>query len=91
MHCFYRVMLGLTAGLAFLVGTVGGECAADGLVGVGTQPNGGLANKTVYIHGGHGYTADNLDDGAWSFQRPNLLGMVEDLGNVDQMTYLADE
>jgi hypothetical protein len=44
----------------------------------------------TYIHGGHGYTADNLGGGAWSYQRGNLLGMVEDLGNVDQMTYLAD-
>jgi N-acetylmuramoyl-L-alanine amidase len=64
--------------------------SAAGLVDVGTQPDGGLSGKVVYIHGGHGYTADNLGNGAWSFQRGNLLGMVEDLGNVDQMTYLAD-
>jgi hypothetical protein len=65
-------------------------CSADGLVSVGTQPVGGFSNKTVFIHGGHGITANNGGNGAWSFQRPNLLGMVEDLGNVDQITHLAD-
>jgi hypothetical protein len=64
--------------------------SAAGLADVGTQPDGGLSDKIVYIHGGHGYTANNLGNGAWSFQRPNLLGMVEDLGNVDQMTFLAN-
>ncbi|MEX2091389.1 MAG: hypothetical protein WD971_01865, partial [Pirellulales bacterium] len=64
-----------------------------GLVEVGTQPHGGLDGKIVYIHGGHGYTADTTaaGGGAWSFQRGNLLGMVEDLGNVDQMSFLAED
>ncbi len=60
------------------------------LVPVGSQPEGGLSDKIVYLHGGHGYTADNLNSGNWSSQRPNLLGMVEDLGNQDQMSFLAD-
>ncbi len=64
--------------------------SSAGLVEVGTQPDGGLDGKIVYIHGGHGYTADNLNDGAWSFQRGPTNGMIEDLGNVDQMTYLVD-
>ncbi len=64
--------------------------SAAGLVEIGTQPEGGLSDKVVYIHGGHGYTAANTTDGAWSFQRGPLLGMIEDLGNVDQMTFLAD-
>jgi N-acetylmuramoyl-L-alanine amidase len=69
--------------------------SAPGLVDVGAQPDGGLAGKVVYIHAGHGYTADTGaggvgGSGAWSFQRPLLLGMVEDLGNQDQMTFLAD-
>jgi hypothetical protein len=64
--------------------------SAAGLVDVGTQPQGGLADKIVYIHGGHGYTADNEGNGAWSFQRSELFDMIEDLGNVDQMTFLAD-
>lgn len=62
--------------------------SATGLVDVGTQPQGGLSGKVVYVHGGHGYTAD--DNGAWSFQRGPLLGMIEDLGNQDQMTFLVD-
>jgi hypothetical protein len=64
--------------------------SAAGLVDVGTQPQGGLSGKIVYVHAGHGYTADNLGSGAWSFQRPNLLSMIEDLGNQDQMTFLVD-
>lgn len=62
--------------------------SAAGLVDVGTQPEGGLDGKVVYVHGGHGITADA--DGDWSFQRGPLLGMIEDLGNQDQMTYLVD-
>ena len=31
-----------------------------------------------------------LKPGAWSSQRPRLLGMIEDLGNQDQMSFLAD-
>lgn len=64
--------------------------SAAGLVDVGTQPDGGLSGKIVYIHGGHGYTAADPGDGSWSFQRGPTNGIIEDLGNVDQMTYLAD-
>jgi Fibronectin type III domain len=66
--------------------------SAAGLVDVGTQPDGGLAGKIAYIHAGHGYTADNLGSGAWSFQRSEVPGteMIEDLGNQDQTTFLAD-
>jgi hypothetical protein len=64
--------------------------SAQGLVEIGTQPEGGLDGKILYVHGGHGYTADNTSNGAWSFQRGPLLGMIEDLGNIDQTTYLAD-
>jgi hypothetical protein len=62
--------------------------SAAGLIDVGTQPEGGLSEKIVYTHGGHGITAN--DNGSWGFQRPVLLDMVEDLGNVDQMTQLVD-
>jgi len=66
--------------------------AAAGLVDVGSQPEGSLSGKIVYVHGGHGYTT--IDNGTasayWSYQRPLLLGMVEDLGNQDQMSLLAD-
>jgi hypothetical protein len=64
--------------------------SAAGLVDVGTQPHGGLSGKITYIHGGHGYTAANESNGAWSLQRPETFDMIEDLGNVDQMTFLAD-
>ena len=61
-----------------------------GLVDVGSQPDGGLSGKIVYVHAGHGYTAANLGNGAWSTQRPETFEMVEDLGNQDQMTALVD-
>jgi hypothetical protein len=77
--------------LLLAVGVGASEPAfADGLVPLASRPTGGLTGKTVFVHGGHGITADNPNDGAWSFQRGNYLGMVEDLGNVDQMTFLAD-
>src|SRR5689334_22907053 len=63
---------------------------ADGLAPVGAQPHGGLSGKIVYTHGGHGITAENLKGGAWSFQRGPSNDMIEDLGNVDQMTFLVD-
>ncbi|MEM9353055.1 MAG: fibronectin type III domain-containing protein [Planctomycetota bacterium] len=66
--------------------------SAAGLVDVGTQPEGGLSDKIVYTHAGHGYTTVNNGqaNAFWAFQRPYLLGMVEDLGNYDQQTILAD-
>ena len=57
---------------------------------VGSQPTGSLSGKIVYTSGGHGYTADNLGDGSWGFQRPYLYDMIEDLGNQDQMTMYVD-
>jgi len=64
--------------------------AAAGLVDVGTQPEGALSGKIVYTHGGHGITGDFPGAGDWSFQRPLLLNMIEDLGNQDQMTFFSD-
>jgi hypothetical protein len=64
--------------------------SAAGLVDIGTQPDGALSDKIVYAHGGHGYTADSPGSGAWSFQRPLLLDMIEDLGNQDQMSFFAE-
>src|SRR3954464_12759215 len=63
---------------------------AAGLVPVGTQPQGGLSGKIVFVHGGHGITASNEKDGEWTFQRGPGNGMIEDLGNVDQMTMFVD-
>jgi hypothetical protein len=64
--------------------------AATGLVDVGTQPNGNLADKIFYINGGHGYAAANTTTGNWSYGRGLTFGIVEDLGNQDQMTLFAD-
>jgi hypothetical protein len=62
--------------------------AMAGLVAVGMQPEGALSGKIVYTNGGHGITANS--SGNWGFQRPLLLGMIEDLGNQDQMSMFAD-
>lgn len=66
--------------------------SAAGLVDVGSQPAGELSGKITYIHGGHGYTTfmGSGSNDFWSFQRGNNNGMVEDLGNQEQMTFLAD-
>jgi hypothetical protein len=55
---------------------------------VGAQPTGPLTGKIVYTVGGHGFT-DN-GSGVWSTQRGETNNMVEDLGNVDQMSFYAD-
>jgi hypothetical protein len=70
--------------------------SAAGLVWLGVQPQGGLSDKIVYVMGGHGYTARSPGSGAWSFQRGEEVingtpsELIEDLGNVDQMSFLAD-
>jgi N-acetylmuramoyl-L-alanine amidase/Fibronectin type III domain len=64
--------------------------AADPLVPVGQQPQGGLSDKIVYVHSGHGYVADNLGSGAWSTQRGETFEIVEDFGNQDQATAYAN-
>src|SRR5262252_8322350 len=84
MRCFIRFMS------IVVLSCITSTLVADGLVPVGTQPHGGLSGKIVYTHGGHGITAENLKDGAWSFQRGPSNDMIEDLGNVDQMTFLVD-
>ncbi len=61
-------------------------------INVRRQPTGALTGRHVYIGGGHGWTfdSDNPTTGnAWYTQRGNNLGIVEDLGNVDQMGLLA--
>lgn len=54
------------------------------------RPQGPLLDKVLYIGAGHGWTNDNTSTGLWFTQRPALLGMVEDFGNQDQLTVLAD-
>ena len=51
------------------------------------QPAGALTGVTVFMSAGHGWTAG--EDSDWFLQRPNLLGMIEDYGNIDQLNYFA--
>lgn len=53
----------------------------------GRQPTGALSGVTVFISAGHGWTAGTSSD--WFLQRPLLLGMCEDYGNIDQLNYFA--
>ncbi|MHC4233896.1 MAG: golvesin C-terminal-like domain-containing protein [Planctomycetota bacterium] len=49
------------------------------------QPTGALSGVTVFTTGGHGWTAGST----WYLQRPVLLGMAEDYGNLDQLNYFV--
>ena len=53
---------------------------------VGQRPTGALSSRILFTAGGHGFTAANTTTGNWSTQRGLTNGMVEDMGNVDQMT-----
>ncbi len=51
------------------------------------QPTGALSGVVVYAAAGHGWTAN---PGSWGLQRPLLLDMVEDYGNLDQLNYFVN-
>jgi len=85
-----RAPSSLVLGAWSLVILAAGAAHAGGLVPVGSQPQGGLTGKIIYTHGGHGITADNKGNGEWTFQRGEGFEMIEDLGNIDQMTLLVD-
>lgn len=87
LGCAHRTFI---VELVVLLTVVSGESSAAGLAPVGTQPHGALSGKIVYTHGGHGITAANQRDGAWTFQRGPRHEMIEDLGNIDQMAFLVD-
>src|SRR5690606_25026341 len=56
------------------------------------QPPGALSGRHLYIGAGHGWTFDSANPttgNAWFTQRGNNNGVVEDLGNVDQLALLA--
>lgn len=60
---------------------LGGPSAnADG------QPTGALSGVVVFCSAGHGWTAGTS---SWYLQRPLLLNMVEDYGNIDQLNLFA--
>jgi hypothetical protein len=51
-----------------------------------SQPTGALSGVTVFCSAGHGWTAGAS---TWFLQRPVLLGMNEDYGNLDQLNYFV--
>ncbi|MSU58057.1 MAG: hypothetical protein EXS35_07745 [Pedosphaera sp.] len=50
------------------------------------QPGGALSGRIVFTSAGHGWT---WSGSTWGLQRPVLLEMCEDYGNVDQMNFFA--
>ena len=54
------------------------------------RPSGVLDGRIVYLHAGHGWTADNLGSGSWTTQRGETFEIVEDLNNADLIATLAD-
>ncbi|MCB9865597.1 MAG: N-acetylmuramoyl-L-alanine amidase [Phycisphaerales bacterium] len=53
----------------------------------GHQPEGALSGVVVYATAGHGWTAGSS---SWFLQRPLLLNMIEDYGNLDQLNYFVN-
>ncbi len=51
------------------------------------QPSGALSDIIVYTSAGHGLVGDT---GSWRFGRGLTHGMVEDVGNIDQLNYFVD-
>ncbi len=47
-----------------------------------TQPTGALSGVVVFVSAGHGWTSGSS---SWFLQRPLLLDMVEDYGNLEQL------
>ncbi|MBN1475982.1 fibronectin type III domain-containing protein, partial [Candidatus Sumerlaeota bacterium] len=58
----------------------------QGPLGTSGAPTGALAGRTVYFSGGHGWT---WGTSSWYLQRPLLLSMNEDYGNIDQVNSFA--
>ena len=52
------------------------------------QPAGGLDDIVIYTSAGHGFTYNTTY--GWMTGRPLLYGVVEDIGNIDQLNYFAD-
>jgi hypothetical protein len=53
------------------------------------RPGGALSNVIVYCSAGHGFTADTSGS-QWVTQRGLLNGMVEDMGNIDQLNFFVN-
>ncbi len=64
-----------------------GKIAGQSGLGTSGMPAGALAGRTVFVGAGHGWTAGTS---SWGLQRPLLLSMNEDYGNIDQINYFAN-
>jgi hypothetical protein len=67
----------------------GGLVEASLFAGFGAsaqQQQGALSGKIVYMNSGHGWT---WLGSSWGLQRPVLLEMNEDYGNLDQLNFFA--
>ena len=60
--------------------------SGQGPLGTSGQPSGALSGRTIYFSGGHGWT---WTGSGWGLQRPRLLQMNEDHGNLDQINFFA--
>jgi len=60
--------------------------AARAIASTVNPPTGALTGRVVFTSGGHGW---NWSGTAWGLDRPVLLGMNEDYGNLDQMSLFA--
>lgn len=52
------------------------------------EPSGALTNIVVFCSAGHGFFA-NTNSGGWFTGRTLTNGVVEDMGNLDQLNFLA--
>lgn len=62
------------------------SAAAMAIAPATSQPAGALSGRVVFTSGGHGWT---FNGSSWYLQRPVLLEMNEDYGNLDQMNFFA--
>lgn len=60
--------------------------AVGPIVPAAGQPIGALSERIIFLSAGHGWVAGAS---SWSLQRPVLLEMNEDYGNLDQMNMFA--
>jgi len=63
------------------------ELRSTTFANAGHQPAGALSGVVVYAAAGHGWT---WNGSSWGLQRPLLLNMVEDYGNLEQLNYFVN-
>lgn len=65
----------------------GNELRSATFANAGHQPTGALSGVVIYAAAGHGWT---WNGSSWGLQRPLLLNMIEDYGNLDQLNYFVN-